>query len=161
RLSRLRLSVANPATHPDAGGIQRHRRVDAGNRGVRLSFARRLPPRHPPRQARALAGAGPLPRAILGGIRRVRAGPAPVLLRNAYLIQTRSPLPRASGASSKPRLSARLKMPVATVPSAFAGTDHRGCASSGQSKYRSHFPTDRGPEKSSRSKTTGERIRSA
>ena len=69
---------ANPPADPDAGRQQRHRRLDAGDRGVRLSLARRLASGDRRLQARNPAGAGPLPRAVLGGVRRLRAGHAAV-----------------------------------------------------------------------------------
>jgi alpha-beta hydrolase superfamily lysophospholipase len=78
RLSRHELPLGHPPADPDAGGKQRHHRVDRGDRGIRLSFARRLASRHCRRQARDPAGAGPLPRPVLGGVRRLRAGHAAV-----------------------------------------------------------------------------------
>ena len=78
RLSRFRLSFANSPADPDAGRQQRHHRLDAGDRGVRLSSARRFASGHRRLEARNPAGAGPLPRAILGGVRCLRAGHAAV-----------------------------------------------------------------------------------
>ena len=76
------LSLADPPADPDAGSLQRRGGLDLGDRGVRLSFARRLASRHRRLQARDPAGAGPLPRAILGGVRRLRAGHAAVRLEH-------------------------------------------------------------------------------
>ena len=42
RLPRLQLPLADPPADPDAGRQQRHHRLDSGDRGVRLSSARRL-----------------------------------------------------------------------------------------------------------------------
>ncbi len=71
----------NSPADPDAGRQQRQHRLDLGDRGVRLSLARRLASRDRRLQARDPAGAGPLPGAILGGVRRLRAGHAAVQVR--------------------------------------------------------------------------------
>ena len=62
-----------------AAGQDQHR-LDAGDRGVRDAPARRLAPGHPRRAPRDADGAGSLSRAVLGGVRRVRAGHAAVLI---------------------------------------------------------------------------------
>lgn len=68
RLQGHELPIRDPPADPDAGGLQRHRGVDRGDRGVRLPLARRLPPRHRRLEARDPAGAGPLPLPILGRV---------------------------------------------------------------------------------------------
>ena len=84
RLPRLRLSVADSPADPDAGRQQRHHRLDRGDRGVRLSSARRLASGDRRLEARDPAGAGPLPRAILGGVRRLRAGHAAIWVKSIH-----------------------------------------------------------------------------
>src|SRR5262249_34932183 len=77
------LPLADPPADPDAGGLQRRGGLDVRDRGVRLSFARRIAPRDRRLEARNPAGAGPLSRAILGSVRRLRAGHAAVwVIRN-------------------------------------------------------------------------------
>ena len=88
RLPRFRLSFADSPADPDAGRQQRHHRLDAGDRGVRLSSARRFASGHRRLEARNPAGAGPLPRAILGGVRRLRAGHAAVQVKRPSRRQT-------------------------------------------------------------------------
>jgi lysophospholipase len=75
------LGLANPPADPDAGRLQRRHCVDVRDRGIRLSFARRLASRDRRLETRNPAGAGPLPRPVLGGVRRVRAGHAAVQVR--------------------------------------------------------------------------------
>ena len=73
-----KLSLGDPPADPDAGRQQRHHRLDRGDRGIRLSSARRVASRDRRLETRNPAGAGPLPRAILGRVRRLRAGHAAV-----------------------------------------------------------------------------------
>ena len=74
RLSRHALPIEDSAADPDDGGGRRHHRLNAGDRGIRLPPARQFASGDSGIAARDPAGAGPLPRAVLGRVRRVRAG---------------------------------------------------------------------------------------
>jgi pimeloyl-ACP methyl ester carboxylesterase len=81
---RLQLSAGNSPADPDAGRQQRCRGFDRGDRGVRLSSARRLASGDRRCETRNPAGAGPLSRAILGSVRCVRAGHAAIWVKSIH-----------------------------------------------------------------------------
>ena len=79
---RARLCRAHPPADAAGGGRARRGRVDAGDREIRQQSVGRPPFDLGRRPARDSAGAGSIPRAVLGGVRRLRAGHAAVLSRD-------------------------------------------------------------------------------
>src|SRR5581483_3651277 len=145
-LSRRRLSPADPPADPDAGGLQRHHRVDVGDRGVRLSPARRLASGHRRLKARDPAGAGPLSSAVLGGVRRFRAGHAAVRVRRKkatarvafrlYFFRSAAKNLAASASASSLTLASYLSGRLNFLPSSVASGFVNACTAPGYSTTR-------------------------
>src|SRR4029450_3943731 len=87
--------LCEPAAPADAARRRRTgpHRLDSGDRGIRGTPARRIASGDPWRAPRASDGAGPLPRAVLGRVRRVRARLADVLISLVAHDLLRKPVP--------------------------------------------------------------------